>query len=229
MQRNIVIPIVGGVVAALVLVGAILLIGKNNNKKTDLTISTPIPSATVTDVPTTSPTATPTGSPAASASPAASSTAATSAPTPAPTSAPSATPYRAASSVNCEKPDDAKYCSREDAMVVADGKATNTPDNKGAITYPGGLTITMVSKFDEAKHNLHVDVTIENKTKKTFVFPKREIALLIERNGSRFDLLKTTGASFEMTPGGKMTGKFDRPISKDGSYTWQTKTWYFEK
>lgn len=116
-------------------------------------------------------------------------------------------------------------------MVVANKQATESPANKGKFTPPGGPTYTMTSTVTKKGDglNLHVELLIENKTSKTFVFPKREIVLVIERDGKSFDTLKTTGEGFSMTPGGKMTGKFDRPISKDGTYTWQAKTWFFEK
>jgi hypothetical protein len=74
---------------------------------------------------------------------------------------------------------------------------------------------------------IHAVVTVENKTKKTFRFPSREIDLVMTRNGRHFDTITTNGPAFDMTPGTKMTGTFDRPITEDGSYTWQAKLWYF--
>ena len=86
----------------------------------------------------------------------------------------------------------------------------------------------MVSTM-QAGNDLHVEVPIENKTKATFVFPKREILLVVTKDGAHFDTLATEGPRFEMPPGAKMTGKFDRPITHDGTYSWQAKTWYYAK
>ena len=77
--------------------------------------------------------------------------------------------------------------------------------------------------------SIHVDVTVENKTSKTFHFPQREIVFEIMKDGQHYDTLTTNGAAFDMAPGTKMTGTFDRPITSDGTYTWQAKTWYYVK
>jgi hypothetical protein len=75
--------------------------------------------------------------------------------------------------------------------------------------------------------DIHAVVTIENNTKKTFRFPSREIDFVITKDGQHFDTVTTNGAGFDMTPGTKMTGTFDRPITQDGAYAWQAHVWYY--
>jgi len=225
MQRNVVIPIVGGVLAAVVLVAAILVIG-HRHKSSEITITSP--AASVTPVPpptespgaTSSPMATPT--PSASGSPKASASSA-----PATSAKPTPTPHatRPVSSVDCSK--EPKYCSKLDGAVMKNKKASTPPQNPQPASYPDSATITMKSTVTGTM--VHVVVTVENKTKKTFHFPDREIQWDITKNGKHLDTLTTHGAAFDMAPGGKMTGTFDEPIPDDGTYLWQAKTWYYVK
>jgi len=231
MQRNVMLPIIGGVVAAVVLVLALVLIG-HRHKTADVTISTPPPSqsATVTFAPVTSPTASASAAPSASPSPAA-STAASATPhgTPGPTAKPTPTPHpvRAVSSVNCSNASDAQYCSKSDQATYANGSFTTQPTNPTPTPYPNTATISMQSSVTNS--NIHVVVTIENKTSKTFYFPKREIDLVVLKNNSSYDTLATNGAAFTMSPGAKMTGTFDLPLTENGTYSWRAKTWYYAK
>lgn len=233
MRRNIVIPIVGGVVAALVLVAALLALG-HRHKTTNITITSPSPTVTVVPSPTPSASAPATPTASATASAAASGTA-----KPGATPAPTAHPTRAVSSVNCKNASDKKYCSQIDGAVRSNGKLTAAPTNKGSTTGPDQATITMKSTIqkgdkstasvgDEATY-IHVEVTVENKTSKTFRFPQREIILEIVKDGSHLSTLSTHGAGFDMAPGTKMTGTFDQKIQSDGTYNWQAKTWYYVK
>ena len=124
-------------------------------------------------------------------------------------------------------------------MVVAEGRYAKAPANKSIAASSTAPTITMrseIRKPDDSQASegdyvgsIHVDVTIENKTSKTFVFPKREIIFEITKDGQHFDTLTTSGPGFAMTPGGKMMGQFDRPIAKDGTYSWRAKTWFTTK
>jgi hypothetical protein len=219
MRRNLILPIAGGVVAALVLVGALLLIG-HRHKTAELTIESPPPSASVSPSPaaTPSPTATasasPSGSPAASASPKAK-------PTPTPH------PVRAVSSVNCNDTSDQQFCSRKDGVIVQNGKGTEGPANPSPTPGPDEATIAMRSSYSNG--DIHVVVTITNKTSKTFHFPAREIEWDATRNKQHFATLTTHGAGFDMPPGAKMTGTFDQHVTEDGIYVWQAKTWYYTK
>ncbi len=219
MQRNLVLPIAGGIVAALVLVGALLLIG-HRHKTADLTIESPPPSASLSPTPGVTPSpsasASPTTSPAASASPKA-----TAKPTPTPH------PVRAVSSVNCDDQADQKYCSRKDGVIVSKGKSTQGPVNPSPTPPPDQATITMQSSF--SNNNIHSVVTVENKTKRTFHFPSREIEWDVTRNKQHFATLTTHGAGFDMAPGAKMTGTFDQKVNSDGVYVWQAKVWYYAK
>jgi hypothetical protein len=154
---------------------------------------------------------------------------------------------RSAKSVDCD--DDQKKCSAVHGAAREGGDAAD-PFERSAPSYSGAPTIAMDSDLrtqsapcdddpacpDETKaaegepfKSIHVEVVVENKTAQTFVFAKREIALDIYREGKLWDTLVTTGEGFNMTPGGKMTATFDRPITTDGDYEWQAKTWYYAK
>jgi hypothetical protein len=124
-------------------------------------------------------------------------------------------------------------------MSVEDGRLQIVPFDDPPPNYSGAPKISMTSEFrkqdkseasagDEV-HSIHVEVVVQNNTEKTFVFAKREIALDIYKDGELYDTLVTSGEGFDMTPGGKMTATFDRPITSDGDYLWQAKTWYYEK
>jgi len=228
-----VLPIAGGVVAAVVLVLALVLIG-HRHKTADVTISTPPPSETalVTTVPSTSPAASASPSAAPSATPAPSASAAPSAApsgTPKPTAKPTPTPHpvREVSSVNCYSSADAKYCSKPDQAGYANGSFSTQPSNPAPTSYPDAATISMQSTASNS--NIHVVVTVENKTQKTFHFPKREIDLVILKDNKSYDTLATHGDAFDMAPGTKMTGTFDLPVTQSGTYSWRAKTWYYVK
>lgn len=230
-QRQIVILIVTALVAAGIATAATLLLTDNNNNEAVATLApptfTPLPSESPSPSPTAS--ATPTASPSASASPSAPGTAS-------PTSVPTAKPSnRSASSVDCQKEGD--FCSPLNGAKITNDKYTAV--NEPGHTYSGIPTIsisttpwkgnkTTAGPADDVAF-LHVVVTVENKTSKTFTFPKREIVLEVYKNGKLYNTLSTTGDGFDMTPNGKMTGDFQQPISEDGDYSLQAKVWYYQK
>jgi hypothetical protein len=76
---------------------------------------------------------------------------------------------------------------------------------------------------------IHVEVAVRNTTNKTFVFASRDVSLLVQKEGSEYGVLSTTGEGFEMTPDSKMIAKFDQPIVSDGTYKWFARTWFYEK
>jgi hypothetical protein len=232
MQRSILIALATAVVAAALAAGATILLTDDD----DLAISSP-PITTQTPLPTAS----------AEATVSASATGESLRPAPAPgqsaptTTAPSqpspSVPIRSAKSVDCD--DEEQKCSQPYGMSVEDGKLRIVPVDDPPPNYSGVPKISMDSEFrkedkSEASNGdeldaIHVQVVVQNNTEKTFVFAKREIALDIYKDGKLYDTLVTTGEGFNMTPGGKMTATFDRPITSDGDYLWQAKTWYYEK
>ena len=230
MRRQIVVALVTAVVAAALAAGATVLLTDDD----DLALSspplvTPTPSARA-EPDTSSPSATG-GSTRPAPAPGRTGT-----PAPASTSSPSAG-VRSATTVDCDTEEN--KCSQPSGMTVEDGKLHIVAVDDPAPDYSGVPKITMTSEFrkqDDTKasegdevHSLHVEVVVQNNTEKTFVFAKREIAFDIYKDGTLYDTLVTTGPGFNMTPGGKMTGTFDRPITSDGDYLWQAKTWYYEK
>jgi hypothetical protein len=234
MQRSILIALATAVVAAALAAGATVLLTDDD----DLAISTP-PITTETPLPSAP-------EPAASVSPSATGESLRPAPAPGQSDAPATTaasqpspsvPIRSAKSVDCD--DEEKKCSQPYGMSVEGGKLQIVPVDDPAPNYSGAPKITMTSEFrkkDQTKasngdevHAIHVEAVVENNTEQTFVFAKREIALDIYKDGKLYDTLVTTGPGFSMTPGGKMTATFDRPITSDGDYLWQAKTWYYEK
>jgi hypothetical protein len=122
-------------------------------------------------------------------------------------------------------------------VVAADKLETITESSDPKST--GRPTIAMTSDaWKPNKQNastgdevgfIHVEVTVSNGSKDTFVFAKREIVLEIYKGGKLYDSFSTNGSGFDMTPGSKMTGEFDRPITEDGSYSWRAKVWYYKK
>ncbi len=78
-------------------------------------------------------------------------------------------------------------------------------------------------------NKIHVEVTVDNDTDRTYVFAKRDVSLRVERNGSTYEELSTTGEGFDMTPGSKMSAKFDVPMSDDGAFRWGARTWFYPK
>jgi hypothetical protein len=144
---------------------------------------------------------------------------------------------RSASSVNCDK--EPKRCSAEHAVRVRDGNVDGELGRDDPPSYSGVPTITMTSELrqdDDSEADdgdelgaIFVEVTVENTTDETFVFNKREVALDIYRDGERVQTLATEGPGFNLTPGGKMSATFDRPIASDGRYEWRAKIWYYRK
>jgi hypothetical protein len=141
---------------------------------------------------------------------------------------------RTASDVDCD--DEPTFCSAVEGASVRAGRRTAYDAEHERPSYSGVPSISLKSEVwnrddepadegDEAV-TLHVEVVVANRTDETFTFPKREIVFDLFRNGRRYDRLVTEGDGFDMTPGAKMTGTFDRPIAEDGTYTWQAKTWY---
>ena len=236
MQRTALIALVTAVVAAGIAATATIVLTGDDDPET-VTLPTLSPGFTpeVTSEVTTpsgSPSGSPTASPASrgggdpTASPRATAT-----PTP-------SVAIRAAKSVNCD--DDREFCSSTDRMVVASGMALQDFDEASDPKSTSRPTIVMESRVldkdrgslgdDEDVAFLAVEVVVSNDTKDgTFVFDKREIVLEIFRNGRLYDSFSTTGSGFEMTPGSKMTGEFDRPITQPGEYSWRAKIWYYRK
>jgi len=126
-------------------------------------------------------------------------------------------------------------------MTVTGHNLASTSSTAGGQTDPKKYpTIVMHTKFEGPNGStagtgdhltaIVVDVVIENKTSnRTFVFPKREAALVITKNGAAFDTLTTSGEGFVMPPGGKMNAHYKRFFTSDGNYKWITKTWYYQK
>jgi len=232
MQRSILIALATAVVAAALAAGATILLTDDDDLATSSPPITTQAVATASGGATASPSATdesvrPAPAPGQSSAPATSTS---------PASSPSVA-IRSAKSVDCD--DEDQKCSQSYGMGVENGKLQIVPVDDPPPNYSGVPKITMDSEFrkkDQSKasngdelHSIHVEVVVENNTEKTFVFAKREIALDIYKDGKLYDTLVTTGEGFNMTPGGKMTATFDRPITSDGDYLWQAKTWYYEK
>jgi hypothetical protein len=163
----------------------------------------------------------------------------TESPTPSPTDTAESSPTPTSSARNVECSNEPRFCSETHGMTLQDGRYAPVPVDEADTDYGGSPTISMSSKVlegDESEaetgdeiSSIHVEVLVENKTGRTFVFESREIVLELRRNGRTFDILETKGEGFEMTPQGRMTGTFDRPVTMDGTYTWQAKTYYRAK
>ncbi len=227
MQRTVLIVLTTAVVAAGIAAGATILLSDND----DLVAASPAPTlkspSATTEVAAASPAVTGTAGspPSANMSPG---------PAPAATSASD----RTAASVNCSR--QPMYCSDTmGRMEVRDGALEAMSASRSDAESSGVPSVRMTSKIlgpDEQEaargqpvDSLHVNVIVRNGTQKTFAFPKREIVLDIYRDGRLFERLVTKGDGFDMTPGGEMRGKFDQPITRDGNYSWQAKTWYRAK
>lgn len=236
MNRTLLIALITALVVGATAVGATLVITDDDDP---VATATPFPTPTLTATPGASPTGSPTASPTASATAAPQSTSsATSAPS-ATTAAPANSPprIRAAKDVDCL--DEVKFCSARDTIKVTGDKLTSGPTRDRTNSYSGAPTIKLTSnvwKPDKTNAgtgsevgSIHLQVVIENTTDDTFVFNKRDIVLELYKDGKIYDTFSTTGAGFDMTPKGKMTGTFDRPITVDGTYAWQAKTWYYKK
>jgi hypothetical protein len=238
VQKTVLIALITALVGAGIGVGATLLLKDDDNVAAPTPFSTFSPEVTLspTPSPTLSPSPSPSASPtaAASASPiATSSTSSTQPPSgPAPAT-------RSATSVNCSS--EPQFCSNATGMKVSNGKLSDTSQSAGGNTNPSRYpTIHMSTKFQgpngTTAHQggtitgIVVDVLVENKTSnRTFVFPKREVALYITKNGQSYDTLLTHGDGFQMPPGGKLRAHYERPFISDGNYRWVAKTWYYTK
>jgi hypothetical protein len=162
--------------------------------------------------------------------------AATVAPTPVPTASPP--PTVDAKTINCDRTP--TFCSQTaGSMVVQEDKLVE----KRAASYPtdyANVPKTAMSwqilrpdgaeaHRGDAARKLIVRVSIFNATQRTFVFPHRQIVLVVERNGQTFHEIVTKGAAFEMTPGSRLNAGFEIPIAYDGDYRWRAKTWFYEE
>lgn len=189
-----------------------------------------------TQAPTVPParTAAPTMSPAPTVSP-------TTAPTAMPTKAPSSgSPPRtvAAKSVDCGRTP--SFCSQSaGTMAVRDGELVSKGATNYGTNYANVPKTTMTWRIlradgaeahrGDAASKMVVQVSIHNATDRTFVFPRREVALVVELNGETFHEVATEGPPFTMTPGGRLNARFDVPIAYDGDYRWRAKTWFYER
>jgi hypothetical protein len=230
MQRTLLIALAAAVVAAGIAAAATIVLTGDD----DVNVASPLPTAVTTAEATAD---VETASPDPDASPGATDDA-TDAPDPGadPTAAPGVK-IRAAKDVDCRK--EPEFCSSGDSIMVADDTLTKEPLEGDDRTSKSRPTIKMDSVVwdpdkEEAGNgdeigSIHVEVTVSNASQDTFVFAKREIVLDLYRNGKLYDSFATKGDGFEMTPGSKMNGTFDRPITEDGEYAWQAKVWYYEK
>jgi hypothetical protein len=73
---------------------------------------------------------------------------------------------------------------------------------------------------------LEVTVEVRNDTSRTWVIPRREVALVVELDGERLHELVTEGPDFEMRPGGALTARYTIPLAFEGRYSWRGKTWF---
>ncbi len=200
-----------------------------------LAVGTP---SAVTPTPTQSPLTLPSATPTATgASP--TPTGATATPTAAPTDAPGPVPSsQPARSVNCNSTP--TFCTPtggtaqiNDDKLVNSG-TTNHPANYGSVP---NTTMTwtinregggQAGNGDEVS-NLQVTVEIHNDTNKTWVVPRREIVLVVLLNGDQLHELVTSGADFEMRPGGRLTARYDVPLAFEGKYSWRGKTSFYSR
>lgn len=233
MQRTLLIALAAAAVAAGVAAAATIVLTDNDE---EIALASPSPSATVVatasvETPSPSATAAPTDDGSATNGPA--PPRATARPTP-----PPGVTVRSAESVDCEK--EPRFCSPMEEATLNDDRTVDSRSSGQPQLSQSQPTISLSSELREsnkseaeandAVSSIHVEVLVENNTKRTFVFAKREIVLDLFRDGKLFDSFSTTGDGFEMTPGSRMNGTFDRPITKGGSsYSWQAKIWYYEK
>lgn len=181
---------------------------------------------------TTSPPPTPTASPAAS-------------PTATPTRSPAATPLKTAppaqdaANVDCDQTP--TFCtSSTGRMTITDGRLSSNGKTDHSTNYANLPRTTMTWRFlqpggteadngDEVER-LRVTVLVENGTSdRTFVFPRREIALQLTRNADNVATAPSRGDPLDLPPGGSFEISFDQPITADGAYEWRGKTWFYEK
>jgi hypothetical protein len=242
MQKTLIIVLITALAGAGIGVGATLLLRDDDDR--GVAIPTPFstfsPDVSPTESPSPSPTASPTVSPAttaaATATPVATSSTTSTSTEPPSGSAPAT---RRATSVNCNT--EPQFCSNATGMRVSNGRLADTSQSPGGRTDPSRYpTITMTTRFlrpgggtaqegDEFS-TIVVDVLVENRTSnRTFVFPRREVALVITKNGQAYDTLLTRGEGFQMPPQGKLRAHYERPFLADGNYRWVAKTWYYTK
>jgi hypothetical protein len=224
MQRTLLIVLATAVVAAGIAAGATIMLTGDD----ELAINSPLPTFTpVATLDVTSPTPEPSATDQADETEEPDDT-----DEPGSTDEPAATDgvkIRSAASVDCD--DEPEFCSGTDSVVVDDGEQSDFKEavDPGSNTRP---TISMQSDVTEKSgkvDRIEAEVVVENKTDDTFRFAKREVVLDIFRNGKLWKRLDTDGAGFDLTPGGKMTGSFEQPVTDDGTYSWEAKVWYYKK
>jgi hypothetical protein len=232
MQRTLLIAVASAVVAAGIATTATVLLTGDDDP--DVAIASPSPTATAaatTDVQTPAPTSSPVATEGDDGD-------ATAEPdeTTAPTAEPGVT-IRAAKNVDCG--DEPAFCSSSDEMELLDERRLDSFEQSGDPKSTSRPTITMTSEVRKPNKQkasegdevgaIHVEVVVTNASDDTFTFAKREIVLEILKGGKVYDTFSTTGTGFDMTPGTKMNGTFDRPITEDGSYSWRAKIWYYRR
>jgi hypothetical protein len=124
-------------------------------------------------------------------------------------------------------------------MVIREQRLRSRTSTRHQIDYSSvprtTMTWTILHPANREAHRgdkvskLVVNVEIRNDTDKTFVFPNREVALAVVRNGRTFHELVTEGEDFQMAPGARLNARYDIPIAYDGEYSWRAKTWFYEK
>jgi hypothetical protein len=128
-------------------------------------------------------------------------------------------------------------------MTTANGKLKSRKDVPVNTDYRGVPKTTMTTTVlrNDAKteaHNgddvgalkIHVDVV--NNTNRTFVFPKRLVAVEFKRNGKNESPNETpNGPTTEIPPGGRLSADFFEPVADPATSTfeWRAKTWFYAK
>lgn len=195
-------------------------------------------SPTATAMGTTAPPLTlpPSATPKASASPSGTA-AATSMPTTRP-SGQTPPPVQPASSVDCNRTP--SFCTNTTGMMeIQDDKLVSSGTQQHSIDYSSVPNTSMTWHITkegggDAQNGDDVDrllVTVEifNDTNSTWVIPRREVVLVVMLDGDELHKLVTSGADFEMRPGGRLTANYTIPLAFEGKYTWRGNTSFYKK
>jgi hypothetical protein len=123
-------------------------------------------------------------------------------------------------------------------MVVKDGKLESSRNLPSGTDYTGvpltKMTSTVLKPDQQPAKNgdqvgwIKVRVDIVNNTNRTFVFPQRKVALVVNHN-NREDVNSTTGPYTEVPPGGALHADFLNPEIENGTYRWRAKVWFYAK
>lgn len=169
---------------------------------------------------------------------------ATPAPPPSPTARPTVRPAgtapapEPAANVDCNRKP--AFCSSTTGtMRVKDDKLQESGTIQHSTDYSAVPNTTMTwqivregggdARNGDDVSKLLVTVEIRNDTDGTWVIPRREVALIVLLDGKEQHKLVTSGADFEMRPGGALTARYDIPIGFDGKYEWRAKTSFYRR